>query len=138
MNIIIDTNIILSAIIKDSLTRHLIISLNVLFYYPEQSLDEILRNKKGVLEKTKMPEYEFNTKITTLFKYINIIKTKDIEEHINEADKIIGRIHKNDIPFIAAALAKEAYVWSNDGHFQKQNKIKVITTKEIIENYRNL
>ncbi len=137
MNVIIDTNIILSAIIKDSLTRHLIISSNVLFYYPEQSFDEVLRNKKIVLEKTKMPQEEFNMKLITLFKYIDVIKNEELLDYAEEADKIIGHIHKNDVPFIAAALAKPAIIWSNDQHFQKQDKIRVITTNDII-NYKKL
>ncbi len=132
MKIVVDTNIILSALIRDSTTKHLLVSLNANFYYPEVSFDEILRNKQEVLVKAKITEEKFNQALAILFKYITIIKDEELSLHLREADKIIGSIHRNDVPFIAAALAKNATVWSNDGHFQKQNRIPVLTTQDII------
>ena len=138
MRIIVDSNIIISSLIKDSINRHLIASFDVLFYYPEEALDEIIRNKGEILEKGKISEQEFQVILTTLFKYIRIIKKEDLQSYIKEADRIIGNIHKNDVIFIAAALAKNAIIWSNDTHFQKQKDIFVITTKDIINNYRKI
>ena len=138
MKIVIDTNILLSALIKDAITRHLIVSLDVLLYYPEESFDEIIRNKKEVLEKGKISEEEFTNTFTTLFKYVRVVKNEEIRPYAKEADRIIGNIHKNDVVFIAVALAKGAIIWSNDNHFQKQNKIFVITTKDIITNFKKL
>ena len=123
MKIVVDTNIILSALIKDSITRHLIASLDVPFYYPEQSFDEIIRNKKEVLEKAKISEDEFYTILKRLFRYIYLVKKEEVELYIKKADSSIGHIHKNDVSFIAAALSKNAIIWSNDTHFQKQNQI---------------
>lgn len=39
---------------------------------------------------------------------------------------------KEDIPFVACALVFNCPIWSDDQHFQKQKKIKIYTTKEII------
>lgn len=133
MRIVIDTNIILSAIIRDSITRHIIVSLGASFYYPEPSLDEIGRNKKEILEKGNLSEEEFKAILATLFKYITLVKTDELKEHMKKADLIIGAIHSNDVIFVAAALAKEAIIWSNDGHFQKQKEIPVRTTSEMIQ-----
>lgn len=138
MRVVIDSNIVISSLIKNSVSRHLIAFLDVSFYYPEQALDEIIRNKNEILEKGKISEQEFAGTFATLFKYIKLIKKEELQYHIKEADKIIGNIHKNDVVFIATALAKNAIIWSNDHHFQKQNRIFVITTNDIIENYRKL
>jgi predicted nucleic acid-binding protein len=136
--IVIDTNILLSALIKDSITRHLIIALNVSFYYPEPSFDEILRNKQEILDKSKVAEESFNTTLLTLFRYINIVKKEDIEKYIRKADSVMGSIHKNDIIFIAAALSQDAAIWSNDKDFKRQKEIPVVTTQEIVKNWRTL
>ena len=43
------------------------------------------------------------------------------------------KIDPTDTIFIAAALSKNAAIWSNDKDFQKQNKIDVFTTKDMIK-----
>jgi len=138
MKIILDTNVLLSALIRDSITRHLIISLNDSFYYPAQSFDEILRNKNEVLEKAGFAEQEFELILLTLFKHIYLVKSEELKPHLKRANRIIGHIHSNDVVFIAAAFAKDAVVWSNDAHFQKQKEIGVVTTKDMIKNYKKL
>ena len=138
MKIILDTNILLAALIRDSITRHLIISLNVSFYYPEKSLDEIIRNKQEVLEKAEIPEEVFNTTLATLFRHINLVKENELEQYLKKADSIIGHVHKNDVVFIAAALSQDAIIWSNDQHFQKQKDIFVVTTEDIIKNWKSI
>ena len=45
---------------------------------------------------------------------------------------IMDRIDKNDTPFIAAALAANLPIWSDDKHFEKQNKIKIFKTKDLV------
>lgn len=132
MKIVVDTNVILSSLIRDSTSRCLLVSLNVQFYFPEMSFDEILRNKQEVLAKAKITEQTFNQTLATVFKYVSIVKTEEIKPHLREADGLIGSIHKNDVPFIAVALAKSAVIWSNDRHFQKQNRIPIMTTRDII------
>jgi predicted nucleic acid-binding protein len=43
-------------------------------------------------------------------------------------------IDSEDVPFIAAALSQdEALIWSDDKHFQQQNSIVCLTTKEIVK-----
>jgi predicted nucleic acid-binding protein len=49
----------------------------------------------------------------------------------------MGKIDKKDVPFIAAALALNCSIWSDDKHFKKQKEIKIFTTKEVMEIYRN-
>jgi predicted nucleic acid-binding protein len=132
MNIVLDTNVIISSLIRDSITRHLIVSLDAMLYYPETALEEIVRNKNEILEKSGLQEEDFNILLATLFRYVHIIKTEEFAIHLKKADSIIGKIHKNDVQFVAAALAKDAIIWSNDDHFRKQNSIKIIGTSELI------
>jgi len=44
----------------------------------------------------------------------------------------MDKIDPDDTPFIAAALATNSDIWSDDKHFQKQNKIKVWKTEDLI------
>src|SRR3989344_5201127 len=130
MNIVIDTNILTSALIKDSKTRSLIIKSNQTFLLPEFELIEIKNHKPEILRKSGLSDMEFNSLFVNMLKYVKIIKTDNFIKYKNFAEKIIGDIDKDDVQFIALALAFNCPIWSDDRHFQKQNKIKVITTKE--------
>lgn len=52
---------------------------------------------------------------------------------IKEAAVIMDRIDPNDTDFIAAALVVEVDIWSDDKHFEKQQKVKVWKTAEIVK-----
>jgi predicted nucleic acid-binding protein len=97
MKIVIDTNILLSALIKNSITREIILKTNWKYFYPENSLEE--------MEKAK---------------------------------EIMLTIDPKDILFIAVALNIEnSIIWSDDKHFQKQEKIKTLTSPQIVKLYKS-
>ena len=39
MNIVIDTNVLIAGLLKDSITRKLLVNKNINFYYPISNLD---------------------------------------------------------------------------------------------------
>ena len=41
--------------------------------------------------------------------------------------------YKNDIPFLACATQFNCPIWTDDTDFDKQNKIKVLKTKDMLE-----
>ncbi|MBT4136203.1 PIN domain-containing protein [archaeon] len=134
MDIVIDTNIFISALIRDNLTRELIFNFKYNLLFPEFEFEEIFNHKKEILRKSKLTDYEFNILLLRLLKKVKIIRTKRIIENREEAKKIIEKIDPNDVIFIATALTFNCPIWSDDKHFQKQNKVKVLTTKDIINN----
>lgn len=62
-----------------------------------------------------------------------LIRDSSIESYIAEAKEIMDKIDANDTPFIAAALSKNCGIWSDDAHFQKQNKVKAWKTEELLK-----
>jgi len=44
-------------------------------------------------------------------------------------------IDEKDTLFLALALKLKYPIWSNDKHFQKQGKIQVYTTEDVLKNY---
>ncbi|MBI5224125.1 PIN domain-containing protein [Candidatus Micrarchaeota archaeon] len=132
MKVILDTNVLISALIRDSTTRAKIISLEHEFYYPEKGLEELLYHKKEILKKSNLTDPEFKVILQVLFKYVLIVSKSDYESFLPRSKEIIAAIDPKDVIFIAAALAKNATIWSNDAHFMKQNSVSVITTKQIL------
>lgn len=134
MKIIVDVNIILSALIRDSTTRKIIIRSGQDFCFPEISLHKIRKYKELILEKSGLNEKEFQVILTTLFHFIRVIPTEELMPYFGEAKRIMEPIDPEDTPFIALALSQEdSVIWSDDKHFDKQRMVVNLKTKEIIE-----
>ncbi len=137
MNIVVDTNIFMSALIKDSVTRNLIVNSKDNLLFPEFEFDEIEKHKEEILEKSQLSANEFDDLFSSLLKYVQVVKTGEVIDYRNQAFDIIGKIDKEDAIFIATALARNAIIWSDDADFKKQDKIRILTTKEMIRIHKD-
>ena len=136
MDIIVDTNILISALIKDGATRELIVNSNYNLVLPELELKEIENHKYEILGKSGLLEEEFYNLLSNLLKYIKIIRTEKVVDYRKKAFEIIGHIDIDDVIFIATALCFNCPIWSDDMHFKKQNKIKILTTSDMVDNLK--
>ena len=133
MKIVLDVNIILSALIKDSVTREIVMESGLDFCFPEPSLAKINKYEGYVIEKSGLSKGEYDIVLTNLLMHIGIISVEDILRNWTEAKKIMGHIDTEDIVFIATAMCFEnAVIWSDDKHFEKQNRVKVWKTNYFI------
>ena len=133
MKVITDVNVILSALIRDSTTRKIILNSEFDFYFPEPSLHKIRKYKNYILEKYGLTEAEYDKLMATLFKYVKLVPTEEIEKNWDEAKKIMEHIDPEDVVFIATALSiDDSVIWSDDRHFEKQDKARVLKTEDMI------
>ena len=132
MKIILDTNVLLSALIKNSFTRKLIIDSDWEFYYPEESQFEIRKYKQLVKEKAEITDQEYKKLIKFIFDFVIILPNYKIMSHLKEAKRIMLKIDPDDVIFIAAALSiPNSVIWSDDKDFDKQNEVKVLKSTVI-------
>jgi len=133
MNLVIDTNIFISALIKEGLIRDLIVHSPFTLFIPEQELIEIKRYEGLISKKSGKSIGEIREIIRNLLRYIIIFRNELLLHSTKKAEKIMGKIDKDDVIFIAAALSLNCPIWSDDKHFKKQKEIKVFTTKDILK-----
>lgn len=132
--ILVDSNIIFSALIKDSLTRKIILESDSLFLFPEYAFNELENHMDYILLKTGMNKNDLSRLLRMILKKVRVIPDEIIAPYGNEAVEIIRDIDINDAVFIATALAYPGYIiWSNDKHLKKQSRIKVINTAEMMK-----
>jgi predicted nucleic acid-binding protein len=133
MNIIaIDTNIIISPLIKEGLIRRILTSLKLNFLFPEWGIEEIYFYKSEIMNKANINEEEFDILSLRILKYVRLVPTKMVDSFKEEADNLIGKIHINDVIFLATALAFNCPIWSDDKHFKKQKIVRIYNTKELL------
>ncbi len=134
MILIVDTNIVFSALVKDSTTRAILLNPFSTLYAPETMISEIRKYEDVIITKSGLSKDDFNILFNLLIENIIIIEKEEYANYLQEADTIIGKIHQGDVPFIALALAiLNDGIWTEDNHFKQQNRIKIWKTEDIIK-----
>jgi predicted nucleic acid-binding protein len=134
MILILNTSILISSLIKDSVTRQILLLPSMKFYLPEYALEEIEAHKMKISRLSRLSTDEIDILLNLLLENISIIPGQTIQPCISEAEVMIGRIDPNDIPFLALALATENDgIWSNDRHFEAIKQIKIWKTSDLLK-----
>lgn len=134
MKVVIDSNVLFSALIKNSITRRIIFEYNGFFLFPSYIFEELQKHKQELLTKSGMNPEDFNKLLALLLKKVKIIPDKILLPYREKALEIVKDIDKDDAVFIACALAyPSSIIWSDDKQLKKQSKIKVVNTAEFID-----
>ncbi|MBI4155352.1 hypothetical protein HY498_04680 [Candidatus Woesearchaeota archaeon] len=133
MKILVDTNRIIAALIKNSDSRGIIKESNIEFVTIGVSKEEIEKYINVIKKKSMVGDEEFKYVFNKIMINVCVLRDDLIKPFMQEAMDIMDRIDKDDTPFIAAALAANLPIWSDDKHFEKQNKIKIFKTKDLVK-----
>ena len=133
MKIVVDTNRILAALLSKGDTRKIILSSNIEFYTLDYVTEEINKYMNYILEKTRMDKKDVDILFSLFMQNIKIIPEEDIKTNMKKALEIMKSIDSKDAPIVACALSvKNSIIWSEDKHFDRQNKIKIYKTKDVL------
>lgn len=142
MRIVVDTNIVFSAILNSNSRISKIIlqprtKLN--FYSTDQLMQEINDHKEKLREFTTFSEKELNRTIQLIANRIRFINVSIIPiASYNKAESLVSDIDEDDIEFVALTEHIKGRLWTGDKELRlglemkKWNKF--ITTEELIEN----
>ena len=133
LKLILDTNIIISALIsKKSTIREILISDKIIFYMPEQVLAELLKHKELLCKKTDLSQKEIFFTLFYLLSRVEIVKKEAFSENLEKAKNIMEKIDIKDSEFLALALSIDNEgIFSNDKHFDDSG-VKRWTVYEIV------
>ncbi len=131
MKILIDTNRIIAALIRQNTTRDILLDENFEFVTPEYTITEIEEHKEELKKRTKLTGEELDILIDLFFEFIKIIPKSQYEDIIEECKTLIS--DPDDAPLLAACLAGSIEcIWSHDPHFKEQQKVKVFTNIDML------
>jgi predicted nucleic acid-binding protein len=118
MRIVVDTNIVFSALISASTTIPDIIIApfsRFRFYTCDYLFEELENHKEKLLKASKLSEKEIDRAKTNLFKYINVISLGIIPQNTwLAAEALTFDIDPDDIPFVALSMFLDAHLWTRD------------------------
>ncbi|MBI2629090.1 hypothetical protein HYW74_03330 [Candidatus Pacearchaeota archaeon] len=131
MKIIIDSNRVIAALIKDSTTRAILFNKTFQFFAPSYIKSEIAKYKQEIINKAGINSKEFDALISMIFECITIIPQ---EKYSSIIDKVKDKTSDvNDFPYFAVCLLINAGgIWTHDPHFYKQNNYKIFTNMDML------
>lgn len=129
MLLVIDANIIFSALVAGKLTD-LILSPKLELVGPELLFTEIKKHKEELKAKSKLTEPEFEILLSLLEMKIRIVPMDEFISLLPKAEELLGE-HKKDAPYIALALKLRCSFWSYEKRFSKMGRVESLTTEEI-------
>ena len=135
MKLVVDANVVISALISDSKTRELLVTLEPDLLTPEVVHDEIERYEDLIVKKSGMNIDRVRQFIDLLFDHIETVPASEFYQHIDQADSAIGEADPDDVLYVACALGCEAAIWSDDSDFNEQDLVSVFTTGEVIGSF---
>ena len=130
MKIVVDTNILFSFFWSGSFTKKLLVSGRFDLISPEIALKEIRKYSKDIQRKVNISTSELNKDIIELRKFVRFVQEKEYSKFLHLAKEFSP--DESDAHFFALCLKYECILWSKDVLLKNQNKIKVLSTEEIV------
>jgi len=134
VKLIVDTNVLISALVKKSTVRGLLLNPLFEFYVPEHCIEEIERHVGEISERSGLSVENVFLLLGVLLASVQVVPAEGVVKKYKEAEKIMGKIDRDDVPFIALALSfPNDGIWTEDKHFLKQNRVRVWRTRELLK-----
>ena len=138
MRIVVDTNIIFSALVNtNSAMMDIIVGSKEIQFYVSDYTPVELKNHHAKLKKAaKLSDEAMDIAQYELFKYLHFVTLDMISEDCwNEAAELVSGIDMDDIAFVALTLYLQAYLWTGDkvlyNGLKSKGFDKVLSTTEL-------
>ena len=131
MLLVVDANVLFSAIIAGGKTCDLIFCEWLQLIAPEFLFTELEEHKDEIIAKSSLSEDDFEEFLNSLKERIDIIPRQQFEGFLPEANRLSP--DPDDTEYFALALRFGAVLWSNEKRLKKQPKVKVFSTSDLIE-----
>ncbi|MBS3062395.1 MAG: PIN domain-containing protein [Candidatus Diapherotrites archaeon] len=129
MKIVVDASVLFAVMIKAGFNEHLLFLNELEPFAPEQLFAEFRKHKKQVFEETGRTPANFFQLTNILKKRIKVIPLAEFAQCVKEAEALLT--DKDDAAYLAACLATNMPLWSNDKGFKRQRRVTVYTTQEL-------
>jgi predicted nucleic acid-binding protein len=134
MRLIVDTTEIFSFFNKKSKARELSLLSKLELHSPLFALTEIKEHKSEILNRFSLSETQF----LLIWKLLNVVvkfaDEKEYSKFMIEAESISP--DPDDSDFFALALKHNCVIWSEDKELKRQDKVKILSTSDLIKELR--
>lgn len=131
MTLVVDTNILIAALLRDSVTRSLVLQPDEELLLPEHALEELERHRPEIVRRSGLSEAAVGAVLALLLDRLQVVPRAEYAEFLPEARTLVAGIDPDDAPFVALALAKKCGLWTNDRRLRGQERVPIVLTKDL-------
>ena len=131
MQLVVDANILFSALIKDGFTARLFFEEELKLYTAEFIIDELGKYEELILKKTKRSPEKFAEIMTALNEIITVIPEEEYARFMEKAKEISP--DPKDVAYFALALKLQCGIWTNDKALKEQDVVKIFSTSDVAQ-----
>ncbi len=133
LRLVVDTNVIIGSLIRNSTTRFILLNPGHIFYVPEYAIEEVNKHMEMIVAKSGLKLEQVKLVFDIILEHLEIIPMSDIQTNLEKAVKILQSDEK-DVPFLALALTIPCDgIWTNDEHFKNQDLVKIWNTNQVLQ-----
>jgi len=137
MKLVVDTNILFSALLKkESKELELLLREKHDFFIPKTLFIELFKHKEKLIKISKLKEDEILELLYSVLEKLEVVDDKNIPlKYRKKAYNLVKDIDLADTIFVALALLLDAKLWSGDKRLKESLESKgeniVLSTKDI-------
>ncbi len=131
MRLVLDTNVLLSAVMRDGFTRALLIHPEVELVMPEYALDEVDRHLPAIAERMGVPVGTARLTLAHLLSNVQTVPREDYAQEMRRADEALKDLDPDDAPFLALALSTGEPLWTQDKVLLAGRQVPTVSTPEL-------
>ena len=143
MKLVVDTNIIFSAIISDKgkIGELLLNKPNdIHLFSPKFLLEELDVHVQKILSITRYSDFEYRQVKSFVIQHINFVNSESIsKEHWSASYQLLKDVDEKDISFLALNLEIDGFLWTGDKKLikglQNNGYNKIVTTDALYTKY---
>src|SRR3989338_4305679 len=125
MRLVVDANIVISALMRQGITRKMEFDNRLELFAPITLIDEMRKYYLYVEKKSGMKKDDFARLFTLILKRIAIENLESLRSYLAAAKTLT--VDEKDEQYAACALAINAEIWSNDKGF-RTGRVRVWST----------
>ncbi|MBI2043771.1 PIN domain-containing protein [Candidatus Pacearchaeota archaeon] len=138
MLIVVDVNVIFSALVNRGNSFE-IFEKNKLFrkfefVSPEFMFSELDSKMTRILNETKLPKRDVLEILSFIKEQIVVVHSSEFADKLQEAFKL----NFKDAPYLALALKLKCPIFSGDKGLKKQNRVRIISPRELLDTFESL
>ncbi|MBI2971410.1 MAG: hypothetical protein HYY37_03275 [Candidatus Aenigmarchaeota archaeon] len=88
MDLVVDANVLFSALIKEGITSELLFVEELHLYAPEYIIAEYAQHKRFILAKTGRSDEEFSKLLSVVGRRVSLVPMSEVKPFVQEAENI--------------------------------------------------
>jgi predicted nucleic acid-binding protein len=135
VKVVVDTNVLFSFFKSGSATRDLILNCPFGLVSPKFALVELKKYSGLIMKKAKISEEKFKLLLKELKGVVEFVDSSIYVNCVRDVKDVCP--DEKDVDFLALAFFWQSFLWSNDAVLKRQDKVKIYSTREVVDMFFN-